>query len=491
MIRGGLILVPLLISQQMTLMAESVVKQIYLVQNSGWMLPFYEDPSSRLKDLGIELSSRIAKYGEDQQVVASFNQSYLDNKSPRLLYQGNDQNKVNAAIRSIAPVKKPGKFTYADTDYKEAIVGAIKQYSAGQPCILWIVTNNKNSPDNSQETIEKNTEFYGFLQNTEQIKRIVAFPYRMVVHGVTKNYSANGLMIYALAYGEDADRLLQKMLKDNVPFGAKVARLKPLNSDAVTFMPLKVQGGEGVTANIVGDKTLLLSFEEARRPEMARIIGQLRNDFYPYDIQSANVAISSGFNHDDYGIESKNDKINNMAIHAGGVSPQLAVTISVPPIPSPWRPDVIFKSGYTARGRIKFEVSDQKLAISKDFIRQMSELFPGDPLPDIFSPGEKSRKSLTEQPMLVTVIYPSWPLFVVGGIIMLIIAGVVSGMILLRGEKVYKVSVDGVQKNYALKPFREISINDANGKRVGILKRGLGQPKIVKENDANCSIRIM
>ncbi|ACF11351.1 hypothetical protein Cpar_0941 [Chlorobaculum parvum NCIB 8327] len=472
-------------------MAKTPVKQIYLIQNSGWMLPFYEDRSSKFKELGIVIAERIAKYGQTDQVVASFNQSIQDNKSPKMVYHGSDQNKVNAAIQSIMPVRKPGKTTYADTDFKEAIVGAITQYSAGQPCILWIITNNKNSPDNSPETIEKNKEFYAFLQNSDQIKRIVAFPYQMAVKGVTGNYTANGLMIYAMAYGDDADQLLQKMLKGNVPFGARVARLKPLNADAVTFMPLRVQGGKGVKASIVGNKTLMLSFNAARRPEAARIIGQLRNDFYPYDIQSAKVAISSGLNHDNNGIETKNDVIDKLAIKAGDVSPQLTVTISVPPIPSIWSPNVIFKSGYTTTGKIKFEVSDQKLAISKGFIKQMSELFPGDPLPDIFSPGESSRNSLTEQSVLVKVFYPSWPLFVFGGIIFIALGGAVFGMMMLQGETVYKVSVDGVQKNFALKMFHEQVINDANGKRVGMLKRGIGQPQIIKDKDANCTIRLM
>lgn len=489
--RVSLILMLVMLSQAMNLMADSAIKQIYLIQNSGWMLPFYEDPASKLKELGIELSSRIAQYGQDYQVVASFNQSNQGNESPKLVYQGRDQSKVNAAIQSILPAHKPGRTTYTDTDFKEAVVGAIRQYSAGQPCILWIITNNKNSPDNSPETVEKNREFYGFLQNTEQIKRMVAYPYKMAVKGVTRNYTANGLMIYAMAYGDDADRLLQKMLKDNVPFGARAARLKPLNADAVTFLPLRVEGDNGVKTNIVGEKTLLLNFDAARRPEKARIIGQLRNDFYPYDIYSANIAISSVFNHDNNGIESKNDVINNLWIHAGGISPELAVTILVPPIPSSWSPDVIFKSGYTATGKIKFEVSDQKLAISKDFIREMSELFPGDPLPDIFNPGESSRKSLTEQPILIKVVYPTWPLFVVGGIMIMVIGGGVYGIKMWNEEKVYKISVDGFQKNYALKPFHELAILDVNGKRVGMLKRSIGRPEVQKEKDVNCTIRLI
>ena len=177
----------MIISQQKQLLSATAVRQIYLIQNSGWMLPFYEDPSSRLKEIGIELSSSIARHGQDQYVVASFNQSVQDNQSPKLLYRGSDLQKVDEAIRSIEPARKPGRAAYADTDYKEAIVGAINQYSAGKPCILWIITNNKNSPDNSQETIEKNREFYIFLQNTAEIKRIVAFPQPMPVRGFTKN----------------------------------------------------------------------------------------------------------------------------------------------------------------------------------------------------------------------------------------------------------------------------------------------------------------
>ncbi len=490
MIRVLSIAIFMIISQQKQLLSATAVRQIYLIQNSGWMLPFYEDPSSRLKEIGIELSSSIARHGQDQYVVASFNQSVQDNQSPKLLYRGSDLQKVDEAIRSIEPARKPGRAAYADTDYKEAIVGAINQYSAGKPCILWIITNNKNSPDNSQETIEKNREFYIFLQNTAEIKRIVAFPQPMPVRGFTKNYTANGLMIYGVAYGDDADLLLQKMLKDNVPFGKKAARLKPLNTDAVTFLPIRVEGSD-VKASIVGEKTLLLSFDAARRQEKALIIGQLRNDFYPYDIHSAHVDISSGFSRDNNGVKSINDRFDNISIPLGGVSPLLTVTIFVPPIPSPWNPEVIFTSGYTTKGTIKFEVTDQNLTISKEFIKEMSQLFPGDPLPDIFTPGENSRRSMTVQPVLVKVVYPSWPLFVVGGVMLLLIGGAVYGMTMLRGEAVYKVSVDGIQKNYALKPFRELPINDASGKRVGMLTRGFGRPEIIKDKDASCSIRLM
>ncbi|MEI7747650.1 MAG: hypothetical protein WCI81_01105 [Chlorobiaceae bacterium] len=474
------------------LVRASSVTQIYLIQNSGWMLPFYEDPTSRFKDIGVELSNRIRKYGGEQQVVASFNQTWEDNKSPRLYYRGNEQNKVNQAIRSIEPARKSGKMTYADTDFKEAVFGAITHYSPGKPCILWILTNNKNSPDNSPETVEKNRDFYRFLQETDEIKRIVAFPYPMKVQSSTRSdFRANGLMIYALAYGGEADQFLQKLLAANAPFGRKAARLKPLNAEALTFIPKSVKGSNSLQASILGGKTLVLSFDAASKPEIAQITGQFRNDFFPYDIHSASVDIISAFRGGKEGINSHLSTNKILNIPACGYSPDVFVTISVPPIPSPWSPEVIFSSGYRAIGLITFELKDQKLEISKDFISSMSELFPNDPLPDLFVPGRSSNTSVTYQPLLVEVVYPSWTLFVLGVFLLIILGGIIAGVILLRREKIFQVSVDGVQKNYGLRPFGQVVIKNHIGERIGLLKKGLGKPVSVLDKGKNYNVRIM
>jgi len=473
------------------LLAVSNVTQVFLIQNSGWMLPFYEDPDSRFKDIGVELSSRVRQYGGEWQVVASFNQSLQDNQSPSLHYMGTDQGKVNQAIRSITPLRKPGKKTYTDTDFKEAIIGAIKTYSSGKPCILWILTNNKNSPDNNQETVEKNKEFYRFLQETDQIKRIVAFPYPMKVHSRTLiDFKANGLMIYALAYGDESDQFLQKMLRQNAPFGNKAARLKPLNTEALTFIPKTVKGSKSLKASIIDGKTLLLSFDASSKPETAQIIGRLRNDFYPYDIRSANVAMISGFHSGKNGIQSNTSATKINKVQAGEFSSDIIVTLKVPPIPSPWDPEVIFGSGYSSKGSIKFDVTDQRLDISKKFVSSMSELFPNDPLPDLFVPGEYSEKSVTIQPVLIKVVYPSWPLFVLGLLLLIIFCGIIVLAIILRREKIYRVSIDGIQKSYGLRPFVEVVIKNEQGERVGVLKRGLALPVFILDKGKNCTFRI-
>lgn len=470
------------------------VSHVFLVQNSGWMLPFYEDPNSKIKDLVVELSSRVGPYGNSEQVIASFNQSVGENKSPVLVYRGSDKAQLQSAVHAIQLARKPGKQAYADTDFKEAIVGAITQFSPGKPCLLWIVTNNKNSPDNSAETIEKNKDFYNFLQGTGEIKRIVAFPHPMEVQSTTKiDYKANGLMIYALAYGEAADQVLQQMLAANMPFGKQAARLKPLNAEALTFVPKGVKNNS-VDARLAADrKTLVLTFSADSKPEVAELIGQFRNDFFPYDIKSADVEIDTeGFKA--VGREKITAELSTKAVSnipAGGLSPDINVKIKVPAIPSPWDSEVILGSGYTSRGVIRFELEDQKLAISKDFTQSMSQLFPRDPLPDLFMPGESAKKSVTRQAFIIQVQYPSWPLLLLATLGLILFGGILGGIILIRREKIYRVSVDGTQKSYGLKPFSEVVIKDQYGARVGMLKRGLGKAMPMLDKGKTNSIRVM
>lgn len=477
-----------------SLWADASVPNIFLVQNSGWMLPFYDDPNSKFKDLIIELVNRVANYGSPEQIVASFNQSAGENKSPTLVYQGSDKTQLFTAVQSIQLAHKPGKQSYADTDYKEAIVESITQFSPGKSCLLWIITNNKNSPNNSAATIAENKEFYNFLQKTVEIKRIVAFPHPMEVQSSSrKDYRANGLMIYAVAYGDAADQVLQQMLVANAPFGKQPARLKPLDAEALTFVPKGVIN-KSVDARLGSDhKTLLLTFSADNKPEVAELVGQFRNDFYPYDIQSAEIKIDSqGFKAvGKTKITSELSTKNVSNIPAGGLSQNINVKINVPAIPSPWDLDVLFGSGYTSRGVIVFSLEDQKLSISDDFTKSMSDLFPHDPLPDLFIPGESARKSVTRQGVIIRVNYPSWPLFVMATLGLMITGFIVGGFMIMRREKIFRVSVDGAQKSYGLKPFSEVAIKDQQGIRVGVLKRGLRNALPILDKGKTNSFRVM
>ena len=60
------------------------VSQVFLVQNSGWMDPFFSDPTSQYKPLVTELVMSVTQPG-DLMVLAAFNQSLPGAPSPRAL----------------------------------------------------------------------------------------------------------------------------------------------------------------------------------------------------------------------------------------------------------------------------------------------------------------------------------------------------------------------------------------------------------------------
>mgnify|MGYP006149736653 CR=1 FL=1 len=184
------------------------LRQVFLVQNSGWMEPFYLDPASGFKPLITQLAATAAGNGE--VVIGAFNQADSSHPSPQWTYRGPGTHaKLGDSVNALALARKASG-AYADTDFKEALLAAIKTGLEGREGIIWIVTNNKNSPNNSSETSLKNREFYDLLHNEASITRIAAFPQKMPVTG--PNYQANGLMIYALAYGDNAGKILEQIL---------------------------------------------------------------------------------------------------------------------------------------------------------------------------------------------------------------------------------------------------------------------------------------
>lgn len=455
--------------------SDSPVLNVFMVQNSGWMEPFYVDSNSKFKPLVKAVIEKVSRKG-DEIVVASFNQSVGDNRSPMLAYRGNDPSGIVKALQDINLAKKPGENAYADTDFKEAIVGSVTQYSPGRPCILWIFTNNKNSPQNSPETAAKNKEFYSWLQSEDNIKRIIAYPYPMPVKG--KYYQANGMMIYAIAYGKSANDLLERLIAAKLPFEDQPARLKPLNADAVTFVPTAAAKQGNFNASLGTDRsTLVIQFDSSSKPEVAVIKGVFRNDFYPYDIGSADVSLDVKFRSENHGIQSEIEPHKLTPVSAGKQSSAVAVKIAIPPLPSMWsQPEIIFKSGYQADAIMEFTLANQKLQLSPDFVQRMNKLFPGDPLPEIFVPGESAKQSVTTRPLVVKVEYPVLPLIGLALLALVIFSGAVWFLTAITRSRKYIVVVDGMQKKYSLKAFGECPLYSDSGERIGTLKRGLGNP---------------
>ena len=267
------------------------MQHAFLVQNSGWMEPFYVDPSSQFKSLASAVIRLVA--APDAQVfISAFNQTSGDNKSPVLLAQGagaGDPDKVLGKL-TIAVKSKSGAL--ADTDFQEAVAQVIKEQFRAKPGIIWIFTNNKNSPNNDAQTALRNKDFYRLLHLEPSIARTVAFPLRMPVKG--KLFSANGMMVYALAYGDPAAEHLARLVESgqlSKVFTNPPARLKPIDQDSVRLVPKGVTNTANVVVSLAKDgRTVLLDVQASDVLPHIEIKTGFQNLFYPYVISEAKAS---------------------------------------------------------------------------------------------------------------------------------------------------------------------------------------------------------
>lgn len=463
-----------------SLASAETMRQVFLVQNSGWMEPFYLDPSSPFKSLLGQLIGTAA--GDTEVVLGSFNQADAQHPSPAWLYRGpGNHTQLQTNLKQLTLARKASG-AYADTDFKEALLGAIQTALEGREGIVWIVTNNKNSPNNSSETQALNREFYNLLHHEAVISRIAAFPQKMPVKG--PNYQANGLMIYALAYGEKAGAELERVLAQPA-LGQLLSddrvRLKPLTEAAVRFVPIEMKDTPGVSAQLASDgQTLILSFNADSSQKTATLIGVFENQFNPYQIQTARVGM-----HLDIPGESLASGISVERIEQldpGERSVPLEISLQLPPLPSLWSNEVLFSSGYQRSGRIEVDLSEQQLRIAPKFIERMSELFPGDALPDVFIPPGEVRASATHLPLVLRINHPIGPLLALLGGGLLLLGLAVFGLLLLTGRKTAGLLVEGELHKLQLKPFSQVDVHDARGEKVATLKRGLGATRITWQN---------
>ena len=150
-------------------------------------------------------------------------------------------------------------------------------------------------------------------------------------------------------------------------------------------------------------------------------------------------------------------------------------------VPSAWSRQSIAAMGKQVMIPMRVEVSlqDQQLALPASFKDEMAELFPGDPISDVFVPPASVRASLTRVPLLVRVQYPLLPVLVVIGLVLAIVAALLGLLLLTAKSTRYAVTIDGVRRNVVMKPFKTLAIQDDAGQPVGTIRRGFGRPQLV------------
>ena len=289
------------------------------------------------------------------------------------------------------------------------------------------------------------------------------------------NYEANGLMIYALAYGQKASVALEQVL--NQPALASLlnddrVRLKPLTQAAVRFIPTGVQDTQDVSAELAPDQqTVILNIDVDSSPKTAILLGKFENQFNPYQIHDAKIDMTLDMPGEALNSTISLDRLKDL--EPGARSDELKISLQLPPLPSQWSSDVIFSSGYQRAGSINITLSEQQLRISQAFIARMNELFPGDALPDVFIPSAEARTSETRLPVVLQISYPLGPVMVLLGLFILLLIGAVLAALLIAGKKTLTVIVEGVPQTYPLKPFSSANVYDSQQNKIATLKRGL------------------
>jgi hypothetical protein len=100
--------------------------------------------------------------------------------------------------------------------------------------------------------------------------------------------------------------------------------------------------------------------------------------------------------------------------------------LPVAQLPGAWSLEALKAAGsaYVLPGRIELHLEDQRLELSQAFRTRMEKLFPGDPLPEIFTPPAEIQASTAVLPIEVRVHYGAGPLYaLIGAALALLAAG--------------------------------------------------------------------
>lgn len=455
------------------------IPHVLLVQNSGWMEPFYSDPKSPFKPLVAALAGSVVQPG-DALVLAAFNQSLPGAPSPRALLSfkaaGPEvRGRVTQALAPLDIARKPGG-AMADTDLGEAVRAAATQALGGKPGIVWLVTNNRNSPNNDQATSERNREFYGLIHNGGGvITKALAFPLRMPVQG--QHYRANGLMVYAFAVGAQGAAALDALMasgriRDVITEAP--ARLKPLDSGTVRLAPRRVVNAPGVAFSTAPDGVLRADVDPDARSPQARIEWHLENAMYPYTIAAATLSARSTLAGESHPIALDSNRVRNLA--PGQPAPLgSSMALPVAHIPDRWSLAALKSAGsaHVLPGKIELHLADQQLLLSQAFRQRMATLFPGDPLPEIFIPPSKVAASSVTLPVEVRIHYGMGLLLALGGALLALLAAIGAGLWVVARPRTAKLLVNGEAQTLRGRAGTVQPVYDRAGLQVARLKTTL------------------
>lgn len=466
------------------------VRQVFLIQNSGWMEPFYADPSSPLKPFVESLIGKANLAGVPV-TIASFNQDgqVAGRRSPDVVYEGPyDAGRIAVAVDGIGlPRKASG--AYADADFRGALAGTFSRVMGGSEGVIWIVTNNKDAPDNRPGVVENTRAFYDALRKSPYVTALDAFPMRKLVSG--PHYSERGLIFYAIAYGDRGRRALATILRDGAParslFPFPPVRLKPLTTDPVE---LRLSSpAAGVDARVVAGRLVVSGVAGGRRSTLP-LRGDLRNTYYPQNI--AKATMDARWISSDPALAGTGVRIDPGILRdvpAGGESGPVRLVLDLPAVPRERGLAGIFEDRRTAVGEVELSLRDMSFSLDPGFVGRISAVSGGDGiradeaeavvaarLPEVFLDYRRVSSSSMRVPVQLTFSYSPWPLVALIAAAIAIIAAVASlAIVMLRGRE-HRIRVGTEERLVRLRPGERRILSDSYGDRVEARGRIVGDP---------------
>ena len=484
--------------------AVPVPREVYLVQDSGWMEPFYLDPASKFRP-ALRAFIQASTLPGARVTIASFNQAgqLPGRASPLPLFSGSlTPAALDSALGKLdLPRRADGRYT--DADYNGALSDTIGGLLDRKPGVIWMVTNNKNSRSNDQHVVENTSRFSTLLSSSDFISRIVSYPLRMPAHGPT--FSENGLVLYGIAYGAEAAGWLQQAVDSPAMRRLLVDRpvqLKPLTQDPLILTLSGGAGGRGAGGSGAGihlsrsGRAIVIDGLSGGRAAGIDIPARLTSTYYPQVIEQARL--EAGWSGGPaVGVAISPRTITGMG--PDGTLDGVHIRLSVPAIARPPGLSGLLQGERRVGGVLRLRLTDLHLTLQQAFLDKMRGLFGGDAeavgngvmrlgsrqselssvLPAVFLGQQAVAAATTEVPVILVVAFSPWPLI-------LLVAAVVLAVLLLAGlllasvrERSYSIPVGAETITVSLRPFRSTTLRSRSGVRVAVTGRLFRTPRVV------------
>ena len=462
MIRGWAVLLCSLV--MLTGVARAQVPSLYLVQNSGWMEPFFTDRTSPFKPL---LRALVDASHTGRTIIASFNQDgqVPGHRSPEVAFDGPyAPGPVQSAIDGLTLAMRPGNHL-ADADFNGALARSLDEILDGKPGIVWVLTNNKNSRNNSPE-IDRNTrDFAELIRSSPFLPFVAAYPVRMPVTG--RLFTERGLIIYAIAYGESAAAALSRIVDSaamRALFTDPPVRLKHLDQAPLVF---SATGADSGVVAQPGGGVLLRGVPAAGG--VVRVTGSLHSDYYPETIVGADVALAwSALDGvaDPAALAAQVEPARLTRLEAGGQQGDVTLVLHLPAVARPRGLAGLLAETQVLNGSLQLRLSNMTMALGSGFTAKMGDIAALDQLPDVFADYQKVSAATAVIPVTIAVHFSPLPLILALCAAAVVVIGLPMLGLLVGRPRRYSVPVDGRGQVFTLRPFQSRTVALRNGQRL-------------------------